>query len=112
MTVLSDAHAQWHRAHGKYATCDLDCGAGEIVGEVFEADAETLQKPGAHSIRCGACCGRHATVVTVKFCHEVKFDAEMFERNEAAMIAEIEAAGLCEHELSAALCAGFGHYPL
>ena len=75
MSYLSDAHAQWHQIYGKYATCDLDCGAGEVVGEVFEADAEALAE-GAHGIKCGSCKERHASVATVKFCYEVKRDAE------------------------------------
>lgn len=28
-TTLADAHAHWHAVHGKYAICDLDCGASE-----------------------------------------------------------------------------------
>jgi hypothetical protein len=58
--------------YGKYTTCNLDCGAGEIVGDVFEADEEALKEPGAHRIKCGSCGNRHASVSTVKFCYEVK----------------------------------------
>lgn len=76
MSYLSDAHDQWHRIYGKYTTCNLDCGAGEIVGDTFEADEEALQESGARGIRCGSCKGRHATVATVRFCYEVKRDDE------------------------------------
>jgi len=108
--TLSTAHDQWHRMFGKYQTCPFDCGANEIVAEIFESDALDLAA-GAHGIRCGSCKERHASVVVVKFCHEVKRDAERFERNEAEFAAVIAAAGECEHGLSKALCAGPGHYP-
>lgn len=75
MSHLADAHRQWHQIFGKYTTCDLDCGAGEIVGEVFEADWEATEG-GTKGIRCGSCKGRHASVATVKFCYEVKWDTE------------------------------------
>ena len=81
MTTLSEAHDQWHRMNGKYTTCDLDCGAGESVAETFAADAEALQESGARGIRCGCCMGRHASVATVKFCHEVEHDAKMAAMN-------------------------------
>ena len=106
MTTLSMAHDQWHRMHGKYTTCDLDCGAGEVVGEVFEADYDATEG-GVKGIRCGSCKDRHASVSMVKFCYEVKRDAETFERNEAIM-AEDE----CEYGLSQVLCSGPGHYPV
>jgi len=111
MTTLSLQHDEWHRIHGKYQTCPLDCTAGEIAWQRFEADAEALVESGARGIRCGACQGRHASVATVRFCFEVKYDAETFARRDAAIAAEIEAAGECEHGLSAALCSGPGHYP-
>lgn len=110
MTTLSMAHDQWHRMHGRYTTCDLDCGAGEAVADAFEADAAALEA-GAHSIRCGACGLRHTSVATVKFCYEVKRDAETWKRTEEAAVAAITAAGECEHGLSAAFCDGPGHYP-
>jgi hypothetical protein len=85
MTTLADAHTQWHQIFGKYTTCDLDCGAGEIVGEIFEADAEALQKPDARRIRCGSCGERHASVAMVKFCYKVKRDSEMRKQIEEEM---------------------------
>jgi hypothetical protein len=97
--------------YGKYSTCDLDCGASEIVGETFEADSQALEA-GARGIRCGCCKERHAFVATVKFCYEVKRDSETFQRNDAAMMASIEEEGECEHGLSKALCSGPGHYPM
>jgi len=75
MSTLSDAHTQWHQIFGKYATCDLDCGAGEIVGQIFEEDWEDT-KQGTVGIRCGSCKGRHASVATVNFCYEVARDTE------------------------------------
>ena len=110
-THLSLQHDEWHRIHGKYQSCPLDCSAGEIAWQRFEEDAEALVESGARGIRCGACKGRHAFVATVKFCYEVERDAKTFERNEAAMVKAIEEAGECEHGLSAALCSGPGHYP-
>lgn len=82
-SYLEDAHRQWHQIFGKYTTCDLDCGSGEIVGYTFEADEEALQEPGARRIRCGSCKGRHASVSTVKFCYEVKRDSEHRQRADA-----------------------------
>lgn len=79
MSYLSEAHAQWHQIYGKYATCELDCGAGEVVGQVFEDDYEAT-KGGTEGIRCGSCRGRHASVATVRFCYEVKYDAEKRKR--------------------------------
>lgn len=115
MTTIALQHDEWHRIHGKYQTCPLDCGAGEIIADTFAYDNTILNvmfaDSGNHGIRCGSCKGRHALTSTVKFCYEVKRDAETFARNEAAMIKEIEQAGDCEHGLSAALCAGPGHYP-
>ena len=73
MTTLADAHAQWHQIHGKYAVCDLDCGAGEYIGQFFEDDAEDVLA-GVGSIKCGSCKGRHASVAAVKLCYEVKRD--------------------------------------
>lgn len=108
--TFSDHHNAWHRTFGKYLCCPWDCGSGEVVKETFAADAAALEA-GAHGILCGACKGRHASVATVKFCYEVKRDAETFQRREAAMAAEIEAAGECTHGLSAALCSGPNHYP-
>lgn len=108
-STLSSAHDQWHRMYGKYSICDLDCGAGEIVGEIFEDDAEALRE-GAYGIRCGACKGRHASIAVVKFCCEVKRDAETFKRNEAAMEEAIATGGECEHGLRMALCTGPNHY--
>lgn len=108
--TLSDQHSEWHRIFGSYSTCPLDCGSGEIVQETFDADAEALAE-GAHGIRCGCCKGRHASVATVKFCYEVKRDAEKFDRDQAALAEYLEEAGECEHGLSAGLCSGPGHYP-
>ena len=72
MSYLSEEHTQWHQMYGKYTTCNLDCGVGEVVADTFEADEEALQEPGARRIRCGSCGQRHASVATVKFCYEVK----------------------------------------
>ena len=110
--TLSDHHSAWHRTFGRYTTCPMDCGAGEVVEERFLADHEALEADGRRGIICGSCKGRHATVATVKFCYEVKYDAQTFERNERAMIEAIENEGECEHGLSQALCAGPGHYPM
>lgn len=110
-TMLSTEHDQWHRENGKYTNCNLDCGASEIVGDAFEDDAEALQESGARGIRCGSCKGRHATVKMVRFCYEVKADAETAKRNEAAMVAFINESGECEHGLSQVFCAGPNHYP-
>lgn len=109
--MLSEQHDQWHQIHGKYSTCPLDCGVGEMVEAVFEADQRVVDA-GFSRIRCGACKGVHGLVATVKFCYALKVDRETFARNEAAMQAEIEARGECEHGLSKALCAGPGHYPM
>jgi len=73
MTTLADAHAQWHQIFGKYAVCDLDCGAGEWIGQEFEDDWEATNG-GTTGIRCGACKGRHSSVSLVKLCYEVKRD--------------------------------------
>ena len=108
-TTLSDHHAAWHRTFGRYTTCPMDCGSNEGVERVFENDAQTLRK-GAHGIRCGSCGGRHAMVDTVRFCHKVRWDAETFARNDAAMVSELESAGECEHGMSAALCSGPNHW--
>lgn len=114
-SYLADGCRQWHQMYGKYSTCDLDCGAGEIVAQTFDYDALILDamfvESGARGIRCGACKGRHALVSTVKFCYEYKWDAGTAARNDAAMEKAIEEGGECEHGLSAALCSGPGHYP-
>jgi hypothetical protein len=114
-TWLAEGHTQWHQMYGKYGTCPLDCGAGEIVSDTFAHDDLILDamfvESGARGIRCGSCKGRHALVSTVKFCYEVKRDAETFARNEAAMEKALDEAGECEHGLSALLCSGPGHYP-
>ena len=110
-TFTAQAHDQCHRIYRKYQTCPLDCTAGEIAWQRFEEDAEALVESGARGILCGACKGRHATVATVKFCYEVKRDAETFARNETAMAKAIQDGGECEHGLSAALCSGPNHYP-
>lgn len=107
-SYLADAHRQWHQIHGKYSTCDLDCLAGEVVGETFEADAEALQEPNALQIRCGSCKGRHASVATVKFCYEVEREAKKYAE---AYVDHLVDEGECEHGLSQALCSGPGHYP-
>jgi hypothetical protein len=111
-THLALQHDEWHRIHGKYQSCPLDCSDGEVAWQRFEEDAEALVESGARGISCGACKNRHAFVATVKFCYEVKYDSETFARNEAAMTKAIEEGGECEHGLSAALCSGPGHYPM
>jgi hypothetical protein len=108
--TLSLQHDQWHLIHGKYKTCPLDCTAGEVAWQRFEEDAEALVESGVRGIRCGTCKGRHASVATVRFCFEVEYDAQTFQRNEAAMQAEIEAQGECEHSMSKALCSGPNHW--
>lgn len=109
---IAEQHSQWHQIHGKYQTCPLDCGAGESVNEAFENDAEALKEEGAHRIRCGSCKELHASKAMVKLCHEVKRDAETFERNNAAMEEAIATGGDCEHGLSKALCVDpITHYP-
>ena len=75
MAWLSDAHNEWHTVNGKYASCPLDCGINEGVADFFEADFQALEA-GAHSIRCGSCKDRHASVAAVKFCYEIKRDIE------------------------------------
>ena len=108
--TLSDHHTAWHRTFGRYTTCDLDCGAGEIVGEFFEADAEALAETGERGVRCGSCKQNHTSVAAVRFCYEVKYDAQTFERNDAAMVAEMVAQGECVHGMSQALCSGPNHW--
>ena len=110
-TALADAHDQWHKLNGKYRTCDLDCGAGERVGEFFEADAQALIALGERGIKCGSCGMHHSNTAAVRFCFEVKYDSQIAARRDAEMAAAIEAEGECEHGLSKALCAGPGHYP-
>lgn len=109
--TLDDQHREWHQIHGKYQTCPLDCGAGEVVADTFEEDRLALES-GSIRIHCGCCKHVHSSVRMVKFCHEVEWDSETFARREAAMIKALEDAGECEHGLSAALCAGPGHYPM
>lgn len=75
MSYLADAHREWHQVNGKYAICDLDCGASEYIGQAFEDDYEDTER-GTKGIRCGACQGRHSAVSMVKLCHEVKRDRE------------------------------------
>ena|SRR5690242_19835447 len=115
MSYLSLQHDEWHRIHGKWVTCPLDCGAGERVDDFFAADAQKLLEvvaAGGRGVRCGRCKLHHTSVDAIRFCYAVKYDAETFARNEAARAKEIEEAGDCEHGLSAALCAGPGHYPM
>ena len=110
-TLLSLQHDEWHRIFGRYTNCPLDCNAREVVVQTFEEEWEALHAPGARSIRCAACKGRHASVDTVKFCHEVTQEDTKFDRDQAALAKELEEAGECEHGLSKALCAGPNHYP-
>lgn len=73
MSFLSEAHDQWHAMNGRYAVCDLDCGASEYIGQAFEDDYEDTEG-GTKGIRCGSCKGRHSSVSMVKLCYEVKRD--------------------------------------
>ena len=54
--------------------------------------------------------GTPLTAEAVKFCFEVKYDAQTFARHEAEMVAEIVAQGECEHGMSKALCTGPNHW--
>lgn len=110
-TAISLQHDEWHQVNGKYRDCPLDCGIGDQVAEVFLADDQELQASGERGIFCGSCKQRHLAKEVVRFCFEVKYDEEALARREAEMAKEIEEAGDCEHGLSAALCAGPGHYP-
>lgn len=116
IATLDTAHKQWHLMHGKYAVCDLDCGASESVAARFEDDHQALVELAASTghlgIRCGCCKGRHFSVDMVKFCYAVEEDAKTFERNEAAMLAVFDNDTVCEHGMSQALCVGPSHYPM
>lgn len=77
MSYLADAHRDWHTVNGKYAVCPLDCGASEIVGNYFEADAEALlevQAAGGRGIKCGNCKLHHTSVDAIRFCYQVRYD--------------------------------------
>lgn len=78
MSFLAEAHADWHAVNGKYSVCDLDCGAGEHLWEMFAEDAEALkalEDSGLHGIKCGSCKQYHASKATVKLCCEVEYDS-------------------------------------
>lgn len=65
MSYLSEAHAEWHAVHGKYACCPLDCGAGEPIVDycgVEGCEGVTIQYPGqeAHTEPCTASPEAHA----------------------------------------------------
>ena len=93
MSAVSDSHSLWHYMYGKYTTCNLDCGAGEIVGETFEDDAAALEvivAEGGHGVRCGACKGYHSCAATVRFCYEVKRDGERYQRQLARDLAPLQ----------------------
>lgn len=66
--TLSEAHAQWHSVHGKYATCDLDCGASEAL------DRE-MYEPQPKAIRCGHCREVHYGVAEVRECSRLAYAA-------------------------------------
>ncbi|QOK22339.1 hypothetical protein IGS73_14805 [Janibacter indicus] len=60
---LAEAHSQWHAIHGKYAVCDLDCGANEGLMAEYEEMAQVAHP----QVACGHCKGRH-TIAGVAAC--------------------------------------------
>lgn len=85
MSILSEQHRQWHQEFGKYAVCNLDCGANEIVMETFEADRVELEAGASPRIHCWACKGVHSSVAVVKFCCELRNEDERRAKRHEAM---------------------------
>lgn len=83
--LLAEQCREHHYLYGKYSTCDLDCGAGEVVMETMEADREALDAGATPRIHCGACKGVHASVATVRFCCEVQHDFDRAAKRRQAM---------------------------
>lgn len=60
VATLAEAHADWHAVHGKYAVCDLDCGASEgLFDEDHSMDGD---------VKCGHCGQYGVSVEHVRAC--------------------------------------------
>ena len=63
--TLAEAHEDWHRNNGRFAVCDLDCGASEMSGDEYdEYYAEFQPRP----ILCGHCKSYHSSVESIREC--------------------------------------------
>ena len=86
-----------------------DCYAAE-ADYIANAEAEVFADAVASWVTSGGSTA-DAQVYARVIASGKSWDEFLYERD-AAMAAEIEAAGTCEHGLSAALCEGPQHYPM
>jgi hypothetical protein len=67
MSFTTEAHSQWHRLHGAYAVCPLDCGVEEFAEEPHRPATQHVT-----SIHCGHCKGYHSSIAEVRACSTVR----------------------------------------